>query len=143
MGNVVIIYMKLLFLHSHCLSASLNCTCGSLLSSVGLFSCCCFVVICRTKVNELSSEIGRFRTEIETVTQDQSNYVSYEKRYVTLREHFSFVLMIVDFIMIILEMQLVLLKVRLIILLCDRRTKQRFVMSRSFQTKNVYQSTNC
>ena len=24
-----------------------------------------------------------------------------------------------------------------------RRTKQRFVMSRSFQTKNVYQSTNC
>jgi len=31
-----------------------------------------------------------------------------------------------------------LLKVRLIILLCDRRTKHRFVMSRSFQMKNVY-----
>jgi len=30
----------------------------------------------------------------------------------------------------------------LIILLCDRRTKQRFVMSRSFQMKNVYQSIN-
>jgi len=28
-------------------------------------------------------------------------------------------------------------------LLCDRRTKQRFAMSRSFQMKNVYQSINC
>jgi len=37
------------------------------------------------------------------------------------------------------HMQLVLLKVRLIILLCDRRTKQRFVMSRSCQMKNMYQ----
>ena len=34
-------------------------------------------------------------------------------------------------------------KVWLIILLCDRRTKQRFIMSRSFQMKNVYQSINC
>jgi len=41
------------------------------------------------------------------------------------------------------QIQLVLLKVWLIILLCDRRTKQRFIMSRSFQMKNVYQSTNC
>jgi len=38
--------------------------------------------VCRTKVNELSSEIGRFRTEIDSITQDQSSYVSYEKRYV-------------------------------------------------------------
>jgi len=34
-------------------------------------------------------------------------------------------------------------KVWLIILLCDRKTKQRFIMSRSFQMKNVYQSINC
>jgi len=40
-------------------------------------------------------------------------------------------------------MQLILLKVRLIILLCDRRTKQRFVMSKSFQMKKVYQRINC
>ena len=36
-----------------------------------------------------------------------------------------------------LESQIVLLKVWLIILLCNRRTKQRFVMSRSFQMKTV------
>lgn len=46
--------------------------------------------MCRTKVNELSSEIGRFRTEIETITQDQSSYVSYEKRFVTLYGHVLF-----------------------------------------------------
>jgi len=46
--------------------------------------------MCRSKVNELSSEIGRFRTEIETVTQDQSSYVSYEKRYVTFHKHIVF-----------------------------------------------------
>jgi len=55
---------------------------GSLLRHLDLILC-----MCRTKVNELSSEIGRFRTEIDTVTQDQSSYVSYEKRYVTLHEH--------------------------------------------------------
>ena len=33
--------------------------------------------------------------------------------------------------------------VRLILLLCDRRTKQGFIMSRSFQMNNVYQSINC
>jgi len=37
---------------------------------------------------------------------------------------------------------ILILKVWLIILLCDRRTKQRFIMSRSFQMKNVYQSIN-
>jgi len=41
------------------------------------------------------------------------------------------------------QMQLVLLKVQLIILLCDWRTKETFVMSGSFQMKNVYQSINC
>jgi len=35
------------------------------------------------------------------------------------------------------------LEVWFIILLCNRRTKQRFVMSRSFKMKNVYQSINC
>jgi len=39
--------------------------------------------------------------------------------------------------------QLVLLKVQLIILLCERQTKKRFVMSRSFQMKNAYNGINC
>jgi len=52
-----------------------------------VFCCIVFFYVCRTKVNELSSEIGRFRTEIDAITQDQSSYVSYEKRYLTLHEH--------------------------------------------------------
>jgi len=55
-------------------------------SKTGLHQSLCVPHMCRTKVNELSSEIARFRSEIETVTQDQSSYVSYEKRYVTFLE---------------------------------------------------------
>ena len=67
------------------------------------------LVICRTKVNELSSEIGRFRTEIEAVTQDQSSYVSYEKRYVTCHEYSCSILILTyhGFIIIILDMVMV------------------------------------
>jgi len=41
------------------------------------------------------------------------------------------------------HVQLVLLKVSLNILLSGRRTNERFVILRSFQIKNVYQSINC
>jgi len=37
-------------------------------------------------VNELTSEINRLRMEVDTVTQDQSSYVSYEKRSVLFIE---------------------------------------------------------
>ena len=34
----------------------------------------------RSKINELTSEIGRLRKEVEVQSEDQSSYVSYEKR---------------------------------------------------------------
>jgi len=36
----------------------------------------------RGKINELNAEIIRLRKEVETITEDQSGYLSYEKRSV-------------------------------------------------------------
>jgi intraflagellar transport protein 74 len=45
-----------------------------------------FIGLLRTKVNELTNEINRLRAEIDSVTQDQASYVSYEKRAESLAQ---------------------------------------------------------
>ena len=55
----------------------LQLTCISELSSV-VFN------LPRGKINELNAEIVRLRKEVETITDDQSSYLSYEKRSVPL-----------------------------------------------------------
>ena len=43
----------------------------------------------RGKINELSTEIGSLTKEIETIQDDQSSFVTYEKRYEQLT-HLTF-----------------------------------------------------
>lgn len=39
-----------------------------------------FLGVLRSKIQELNSEIGRLKRDVDTTTEDQSSYVSYEKR---------------------------------------------------------------
>lgn len=54
---------------------------------------CCFL-ICRAKITDLGAEISKLQKEIDSFNQENSTFLTYEKRYVTYRILFSHLLLV-------------------------------------------------